>query len=84
MLHLHRVATLHSALATDLKCCLSNREPEKSKGPIPFHLVPPLVRSLSSDHFVSDKGNIVYYQKDPNYWQVPRASMVVAHGLHTH
>jgi hypothetical protein len=41
------------------------REPEKSKGPVPFHLVPPLVRSLSSDHFVADEGNIVYYQKDP-------------------
>lgn len=39
------------------------REPRKS-GPIPFHLVPNLVKSLSRDHYVSDTGDIVYYQTD--------------------
>lgn len=42
------------------------REPEKSKGPIPFHLVEPLVRSFREDHFVPDEGSIVYYQRDPD------------------
>jgi omega-3 fatty acid desaturase (delta-15 desaturase) len=51
------------------------REPEPSKGPIPFHLVAPLVRSLGSDHFVEDTGDVVYYQKDPNYWQKVRDTM---------
>ena len=32
--------------------------------------MPPLVRSLSSDHFVADEGNIVYYEKDPAFWYV--------------
>lgn len=41
------------------------REPEPSPGPIPFHLIPPMVRSFSKDHFVSDEGDIVFYQKSP-------------------
>ena len=45
------------------------REPEPSKGPIPFHLVKALSRSFSQDHFVDDTGDVVYYQKDPNFWQ---------------
>ena len=45
------------------------REPEASKGPIPFHLVSALVRSFSQDHFVDDTGDVVYYQKDPNFWE---------------
>ena len=45
------------------------REPEVSAGPIPFHLVKSLARSFSEDHFVSDSGDVVYYQKDPNFWQ---------------
>ncbi|KAL8516370.1 hypothetical protein ACS0TY_014864 [Phlomoides rotata] len=39
------------------------REPKKS-GAIPFHLVPTLLKSLSRDHYVSDSGDIVYYQTD--------------------
>lgn len=45
------------------------REPEPSKGPIPFHLLKSLKRSFSEDHFVSDTGDVVYYQQDPNFWQ---------------
>jgi hypothetical protein len=41
------------------------REPKKS-GPLPFHLIGSLVRSLKQDHYVSDDGDVVYYQTDPN------------------
>lgn len=41
------------------------REPRKS-GPIPFHLIDNLVRSIGRDHYVSDTGDIVYYQADSN------------------
>lgn len=37
------------------------REPEKSKGPIPFHLVKPLVDSFNKDRFVPNTGDVVYY-----------------------
>ncbi|GKV21998.1 hypothetical protein SLEP1_g31907 [Rubroshorea leprosula] len=40
------------------------REPEKSAGPLPFHLLGNLVRSLKKDHYVSDTGDVVYYQTD--------------------
>ncbi|RWW00675.1 hypothetical protein BHE74_00048467 [Ensete ventricosum] len=40
------------------------REPEKS-GPLPLHLFGVLLRSLRVDHFVSDEGEVVYYQTDP-------------------
>ncbi|KAK2640934.1 hypothetical protein Ddye_022697 [Dipteronia dyeriana] len=40
------------------------REPKKS-GPIPLHLIDNLVKSIRQDHFVSDTGEIVYYQTDP-------------------
>lgn len=40
------------------------REPKKS-GPIPFHLVENLINSLKHDHYVSDTGDVVYYQTDP-------------------
>ncbi|KAE8711657.1 Omega-3 fatty acid desaturase [Hibiscus syriacus] len=40
------------------------REPERS-GPLPFHLVGNLITSLKKDHFVSDNGDVVYYQTDP-------------------
>lgn len=40
------------------------REPKKS-GPLPFHLLENLTSSLRRDHFVSDNGEIVYYQTDP-------------------
>ncbi|KAK7339894.1 hypothetical protein VNO77_20580 [Canavalia gladiata] len=39
------------------------REPKKSI-PLPFHLIGELLKSLRSDHFVSDTGDVVYYQKD--------------------
>ncbi|KAL5809092.1 hypothetical protein ACOSQ3_029783 [Xanthoceras sorbifolium] len=41
------------------------REPKKS-GPLPLHLiVGSLIRSLKKDHYVSDTGDVVYYQTDP-------------------
>ena len=39
------------------------REPKKSS-PLPFHLIGELIRSFKTDHFVSDKGDVVYYQTD--------------------
>jgi len=44
------------------------REPEPSPGPLPVHLLGPLARSFSQDHYVPDSGDVVYYQKDPNFW----------------
>ncbi|KAJ1688694.1 hypothetical protein LUZ63_012849 [Rhynchospora breviuscula] len=41
------------------------REPQKS-GPLPVHLFWVLMRSLRVDHFVSDEGEVVYYQSDPD------------------
>ncbi|XP_071934499.1 omega-3 fatty acid desaturase, chloroplastic-like isoform X2 [Coffea arabica] len=40
------------------------REPKKSR-PLPFHLLGVLVRSMRKDHYVSDTGEVVYYQSDP-------------------
>lgn len=40
------------------------KEPQKSS-PIPFHLISDLIRSLEEDHYVSDTGNVVFYQTDP-------------------
>jgi omega-3 fatty acid desaturase (delta-15 desaturase) len=40
------------------------KEPEKS-APLPFHLLGVLSRSMKSDHYVSDTGDVVYYQSDP-------------------
>nr|AAF12821.1 omega-3 fatty acid desaturase [Vernicia fordii] len=40
------------------------REPKKS-GPLPFHLLGSLIRSMKEDHYVSDAGDVVYYQKEP-------------------
>ncbi|XP_074574225.1 omega-3 fatty acid desaturase, endoplasmic reticulum-like [Curcuma longa] len=40
------------------------REPEKS-WPLPCHLFATLLRSLRVDHFVSDEGDVVFYQTDP-------------------
>uniref|UniRef100_A0A453IB64 Fatty acid desaturase domain-containing protein n=1 Tax=Aegilops tauschii subsp. strangulata TaxID=200361 RepID=A0A453IB64_AEGTS len=39
------------------------KEPEKS-APLPFHLLQVLSRSLKEDHYVSDTGDIVYYQSE--------------------
>nr|WDA53421.1 omega-3 fatty acid desaturase [Erycina pusilla] len=43
------------------------REPEKS-APLPFHLLGILLRSLSCDHYVSDNGDVVYYEMDSELW----------------
>ncbi|MED6113314.1 fatty acid desaturase (DSD1) [Stylosanthes scabra] len=43
------------------------REPEKS-GPIPLHLLKYLLHSVKHDHFVSDFGDIVFYQADPHLY----------------
>lgn len=43
------------------------REPEPSKGPIPMHLLAPLVRSFKNDHYVEDTGNVVFYKQDPDF-----------------
>ncbi|KAL5133349.1 Omega-3 fatty acid desaturase, chloroplastic [Glycine soja] len=40
------------------------REPKKSS-PLPIYLIGELLRSMKKDHFVSDSGDIVYYQTDP-------------------
>lgn len=40
------------------------RKVEPSPGWFPTHLVEPLVRSFKNDHYVADKGDIVFYQKD--------------------
>ncbi|BFI31024.1 acyl-lipid omega-6 desaturase (Delta-12 desaturase) [Marchantia polymorpha subsp. ruderalis] len=40
------------------------RVPEKS-GPLPVHLITTVMKSFSEDHFVSDEGEIVFYQSDP-------------------
>lgn len=40
------------------------KEPKKS-APLPFHLIGDLIRSMKKDHFVSDTGDVVYYQTDP-------------------
>lgn len=40
------------------------REPKKS-GLIPFHLLDDLIKSMKKDHYVSDTGDVVYYQTDP-------------------
>lgn len=41
-------------------CC---REPEKSPGPLPVHLVDPLIRSFNNDQYVADTGDIVFYER---------------------
>ncbi|KAI4372924.1 hypothetical protein MLD38_011104 [Melastoma candidum] len=40
------------------------REPKKS-GAFPFHLLNVLRKSMKEDHYVSDSGDIVFYQTDP-------------------
>ncbi|KAJ6432506.1 hypothetical protein OIU84_019693 [Salix udensis] len=43
------------------------REPKKS-GPLPFYLLGTLLRSMRQDHYVSDAGDILYYQTDPKLY----------------
>ncbi|XAR60741.1 hypothetical protein NMG60_11034228 [Bertholletia excelsa] len=50
------------------------REPKKS-GPIPFHLLSYLVRSIGQDHYVRDTGDIVFYQADPKLQGFPLSKM---------
>lgn len=40
------------------------REPKRSS-PLPVHLIEDLTKSLKQDHYVSDTGDVVYYQRDP-------------------
>ncbi|KAF8396947.1 hypothetical protein HHK36_018583 [Tetracentron sinense] len=40
------------------------REPKRTEL-LPFHLIGSLVRSMKQDRYVSDTGDIVYYQTDP-------------------
>jgi hypothetical protein len=40
---------------------LLHREPQRSPGPLPLHLVPLLARSLQQDSYVPDKGDVVFY-----------------------
>jgi omega-3 fatty acid desaturase (delta-15 desaturase) len=40
------------------------REPEKSSS-LPFHLIKYLIQSMKQDHFVSDIGDVIFYQTDP-------------------
>ncbi|KAK4492096.1 hypothetical protein RD792_002893 [Penstemon davidsonii] len=47
------------------------REPKKS-GPIPLHLIPSLVKSINRDHYVSDTGDVVYYQTDEQIFNLKR------------
>ncbi|KAI5321694.1 PREDICTED: omega-3 [Prunus dulcis] len=44
------------------------REPKKS-GPFPVHLIDNLMTSMSNDHYVSDTGDVVYYQTDPKLFK---------------
>lgn len=39
------------------------REPEKSKGPMPVHLLKPMIDSFKNDHYVDDEGEVVFYKK---------------------
>ncbi|KAJ9530495.1 hypothetical protein QJQ45_012477 [Haematococcus lacustris] len=41
------------------------REPQPSPGWFPSHLLAPLMRSFSTDHYVADTGNVVFYESDP-------------------
>ncbi|KAG6760091.1 hypothetical protein POTOM_036592 [Populus tomentosa] len=43
------------------------REPKKS-GPLPFYLLGTLIRSMKQDHYVSDTGDVLYYQTDPKLY----------------
>jgi omega-3 fatty acid desaturase (delta-15 desaturase) len=40
------------------------REPKKSAGLFPFHLIDNLMRSMHEDHYVNDTDEVVFYQTD--------------------
>ncbi|KAJ8491585.1 hypothetical protein OPV22_013306 [Ensete ventricosum] len=46
------------------------REPVKS-GPLPLHLFGVLAKSLARNHYVSDTGDVVYYQSDDRLSDAP-------------
>ncbi|XP_047321690.1 omega-3 fatty acid desaturase, endoplasmic reticulum-like [Impatiens glandulifera] len=46
------------------------REPKRS-GLFPFHLFGNLSRSMREDHYVSNEGDVVYYQTDPRLYGFP-------------
>nr|XP_015873733.2 omega-3 fatty acid desaturase, endoplasmic reticulum-like [Ziziphus jujuba var. spinosa] len=50
------------------------REPERS-GPIPYHLIKNLLASISQDHYVSDNGDIVYYQTDTELYHISKSKL---------
>ncbi|KAJ9172502.1 hypothetical protein P3X46_015732 [Hevea brasiliensis] len=50
------------------------REPKKS-GPFPFHLFRNLVASIREDHYVSDIGDIVYYQTDTQLYKLSKSKL---------
>lgn len=39
------------------------REPKPSSSPLPFHLIPCLIKSFRDDKYVDDTGDILYYKK---------------------
>lgn len=43
------------------------REPEPCKGWFPTHLIGNLFNSFKSDHYVSNEGDVLYYQKDKSF-----------------
>nr|AGB58023.1 chloroplast omega-3 fatty acid desaturase 7-1a [Musa ABB Group] len=47
------------------------REPVKS-GPLPLHLFGVLAKSLARNHYVSDTGDVVYYQSDDRLSDAPK------------
>ncbi|URE36371.1 Omega-3 fatty acid desaturase [Musa troglodytarum] len=47
------------------------REPVKS-GPLPLHLFGILAKSLAHNHYVSDTGDVVYYQSDDRLSNAPK------------
>ncbi|KAJ4845967.1 fatty acid desaturase (DSD1) [Turnera subulata] len=51
------------------------REPKRS-GPFPFHLFRILVRSFREDHYVSDTGDVVFYQTDPQLYKSSKTKTV--------
>lgn len=50
------------------------REPQKSEGPIPMHLVTALKRSLENDQVVESQGDVVFYRKASPELQAKLAS----------
>jgi len=59
--HYHLIEATEAA-----KPVLGQYYPKPKKfSPLPFYLTGELITSMKKDHFVSDTGDIVYYQTDP-------------------